>query len=42
MVNPNQQAESAPQHNLYTIDVDCGQNYYNYRGFGHITKNYRS
>ena len=40
MMNLNQQIGFVPRHNLYTIDVDRGQNCYNCSIFGHITRNY--
>ena len=39
MVCLNQRAEFV-QHNLYTIDVDCGnRNCYSYEGFEHLSRN---
>ena len=30
------------RHDLYTMNIDRRKNYYNYRRFGHITRNYRN
>jgi len=38
MVNPNQYTGFMFRYNM---DVDRGRNYYNCRGFGHITRNCR-
>ena len=43
MVHLNQQAGFGPWYNLYVIKVDReNQNCYNYRGFGHLARNYRN
>ena len=42
MVHSNQRAEFA-LHNLYTIDIDQeNKNYYSYRRFGYLVRNYRN
>ena len=39
VVHPNQQTGFVPRYNLYTIEIDCERNYYNYRDFKHIVRN---
>jgi len=42
IVNLNQQTGFIPRHNPYAIEVDCGRNCYNCRGFEHIARNCRN
>jgi len=42
IVSLNQWAGIVPRHDPYAIEVDHNRNYYIYRGFRHIVRNYRS
>jgi len=41
IVNSQQQTGLVSRWNSYTIDIDCGRNYHNYRRFRYIVRNKR-